>query len=351
MARDTDLQPCATSEAGLLTELEKAQEALSQAQRAHDFDVAVLNGETLAKDGTARAGDPLTPGRARQGVLTRVLSRAMIAVALYLALPGLIEGNVVATNVRAYLRVDDADVFGPLVIAASAIIVLTLIPFLLGKRVNKVIHGRKLVLGEQIVYSAAAGFWLVGGVALAMVRVSVDRDSRVRQVAQDSGRTVQEIDPSQVFDPTLPTVFWIIVLLGLGVALITLELTDNPAQRGELRTRIALVDQEQKTRAIEEALAEVRGQIALAEHHLATTRAMWKKEFVAITARAERDKQVYRMELCLASGDPNLALALEHRDLRTRDEAEARAWTRGLDAPAGDVNGAHVSDPAKPPSP
>jgi hypothetical protein len=319
-----------TSQAGAKAEADRTHTARKKAEETNAHDNAVLDGTAIYHDGSHRPGEMLSPGITH---LKWAVFRATIAAWLPLLLPAAVEFWIVASNMRSYLRTDDSDLLTPATIAVTTVMILTVIPFLLGRWLAGVQAGRKASAVDRVAALVAAAFWLGVGATLAIVRVQVDQanaiakansDYRVAvQQAQSLGQSadsVPPVDPATVFNPLLPTILWIIVLCGLGVALIWFELNhSNPARLAELKSRAVLVEAVDRDVEAIAWVAQLEGAVDLQTAVLETTREMWKHEPEAIRHRAARDVQIYRSTLATASGDPRMVLAIEARDAATAD--------------------------------
>ncbi len=317
-----------TSVDGLRVELAAAEKRLARVIRFHKRLRAVLRGERPADDGTHRAGEEIAPHAID---LRRRLRIENLLAALPVTVPLIVEGGAVTFNMHAYLRADDANWALPVVIAVITVGVVTFAPYLLGRAMNDVVAGRRLLVVQRILLGLLAGFWVVVGVALALVRVQVDQHEAVRaaeaqratdvRLAQSLGKPVDdipEVDPVAVFDPVVPTVFWIAVFLGFGVALLWWECSHrNPVRMQELRARIARGEEERRVAALTAQLAAVEGSVALQERVNGLAAEMWKAEGEVIDAVAARAEAEYHAALGEASGDPAMPLAIDrHRRQR-----------------------------------
>lgn len=320
-----------TSQAGAKAEADRVQTARRKAEETNAHDNAVLDGKATYHDGSHRPGERLSPDTTH---LKWALFRTTIAAWLPLLLPAAVEFWIVASNMRSYLRTDDSDLLTPAAIAVTTVMILTVVPFLLGRWLAGARAGRDASTLERVAAVVAAAFWLGVGTTLAIVRVQVDQANAVArandayreavQQAQSLGQSadsVPPVDPATVFNPVLPTVFWIIVLCGLGVALIWFELNHfNPARLTELKSRAVLVEAVDRDVEAIAWVAQLEGAVDLQTAILETSREMWKHEPDAIRQRAARDVQIYRSTLATASGDPRMVLAIAARDAATADD-------------------------------
>lgn len=320
-----------TSQAGAEAEADRAQIARRTAEETNAHDNAVLDGKETYRDGSHRPGEQLSPGTTH---LRWAVFRATTASWLPLLLPAAVEFWIVASNMRSYLRTDDSDLLTPATIAVTTVMILTVVPFLLGRWLAGVQAGREASTLERVAAIVAATFWLGVGTSLAIVRVQVDQANAIAKANNDYRDAVQQaqslgqsadsvppVDPATVFNPVLPTIFWIIVLCGLGVALIWFELNHfNPARLAELRSRAVLVEAVDRDVEAIAWVAQLEGAVDLQTAMLETSREMWQHEPDAIRQRAARDVQIYRSTLATASGDPRMVLAIEARDAATADD-------------------------------
>lgn len=335
-----------TSLEGLRTEHARATTEVDDAAEEHSDLRLMLRGEKTAPDGTHRAGTVIAPDAKD---LRREVRRQTVRDALPVAIPLLVEGGAVTFNMHTYLRADDGNWLLPLVIAVITVGILTFAPYLLGLTLNDVARGRTLSLVERVVLGVLAGFWITVGVTLALVRVQVDQGEAVRtaeerhrsdvELAQQLGTPVEDIppvDPSTVFDPVLPTVFWIAVFLGFGVALIWWEHTHrNPIRMQELRARRRLVETKDRALLLGAQLDDVEHSVALQRQINDLATRMWADEHEVIDATAEVARSVYHSTLGEASGDPSMPIAIErHRAAQAARGADDSRTAPTSDGPA-----------------
>lgn len=340
---DPEPRAAAKTTAGLAAETARTRAHADRARAAHDAASRVLEGTERMPDGTKRPGLPIAPGTERFGWH---IVATIVAGILPVLIPLLVEGSAVAGNMRAYLRADDADWMLPLVIAVISVGILTIVPYLVGITVNKVVHDKSLPLWHWLVVGGATLMWIAVGVTLAVIRVSVDRaeairvaeENRLRSIesAQALGTTsadVPPIDPNAVFEPVLPTIFWIAVFLGFGVALVLWEVTFyNPARLHELRTRAVAHAADRQIVALVDHAALLEGSIELQRSVNEHSRQMWDAERDAIDAAAAWDIAVHHEELALASADPAVPLAIEQHKATLAERRSADAEAAGGDA-------------------
>lgn len=338
-----------TSVEGLRQEYARATQEVGDAAEEHSDLRLILKGEKPASDGTHRPGDPIAP-EARE--LRREVRRQTIRDALPVVIPLLVEGGAVTFNMHTYLRADDGNWLLPLVIAVITVGILTFAPYLLGLTLNDAAQGRTLSIVERVVLGVLAGFWITVGVTLALVRVQVDQEAAVRtaeeryrsdvELAQQLGTPVEDIppvDPSAVFDPVLPTVFWIAVFLGFGVALIWWErMHRNPIRMQELRARLRLVEAKDRALVLGAQLDDVEHSVALQQQINGLAAQMWVDEHEVIDATAEVARSVYHETLGEASGDPSMPLAIErHRAAKAAKAADDARTTTSDGSADGDA--------------
>ena len=337
-----------TSVEGLRAEYARATQDVDESEEEHRDLRLMLRGEKTAPDGTHRPGTVLAPD-ARN--LRREVRRQTVRDALPVVIPLLVEGGAVTFNMHTYLRADDGNWLLPLVIAVITVGILTFAPYLLGLTLNDVAQGRTLSLVERVVLGVLAGFWITVGVTLALVRVQVDQEEAVRiaeerrrsdvELAQQLGTPVEDIppvDPSTVFNPALPTLFWIAVFLGFGVALIWWERTHrNPIRMQELRARVRLAEAKDRALLLGAQLDDVEHSVALQRQINDLATRMWVDEHEVIDATAEVARSVYHATLGEASGDPSMPIAIErHRAAQAAKAADDAAAANAPEDPADD---------------
>lgn len=333
LGRHVDPEPLArsVSVAGLEIDLQDAADEASDASGAHEILTDVMAGERTWSDGTTRVGEPAAPEARSTPEIRRAIRTENVKAMVPVAVPLLVEGVAVAYNMHAYMRADDSLWWVAPLIAVITVCVLTLSPFLLGTVANDIVHGARPGLLARWLYGAAAAVWLGVGVTLALVRVQVDqleavraareqRDSDVR-LAQAMGTPVDsipEVDPGAVFNPVLPSVFWIIVFVGFGIVLMLWEcLHRNPVRMAELHARGRLVNAQTTLIALTAQLAAVKGSVQLQHTVNGHALEMWDGEDEVITAVTARAEAVHERTLGEASGDPAMPLALTaHRAAR-----------------------------------
>lgn len=340
-----------TSVEGLRAEHARATQDIDESAEENRDHRLMLRGEMPAPDGTHRPGNPIAPD-ARD--LRREVRRQTLRDALPVVIPLLVEGGAVTFNMHTYLRADDGNWLLPLVIAVITVGILTFAPYLLGLTLNDVAQGRSLSLVERVVLGVLAGFWITVGVTLALVRVQVDQAEAVRaaeeryrsdvELAQQLGTPVEDIppvDPSTVFDPVLPTVFWIAVFLGFGVALIWWErMHRNPIRMQELRSRLRLTEAKDRGLLLAAQLDDVEHSVALQRQINGLATQMWGDEHEVIDATAEVARSVYHETLGEASGDPSMPIAIErHRAAQAAKAADDAAAATAAEEPADGEGG------------
>lgn len=309
------------SEPVLAKELANAEADLRIAEAAHEYDRAVLEGSKVARDGTRRHGKPFAAGTTN---FRRALFLSGLLALLPLIAPVLIEGAVVTGNLRHYLRT--AEWLLPLSMAAIVVISLTVGPFFIGRAINSVSHGGSLSRWQWTSLGVATVVWLAVGVQLARLRVSVDRRTAVREaekafnedqtsILPGAEQTAESFDPSMVdFDVPTAVMVWISILVGIGAILILFEaLTYNPARHTELASRYAVHQARRRVLEATGQLDRVRGQVRLQERLAEASLDEWKIESDRIRADTELDKRIYQIALMNASGNPQMAMALNVR--------------------------------------
>lgn len=306
------------------SESEAAAAALADADATHRNTVDVLEGKRATPDGENRAGAPIAPGT-RYLLLAIVL--ALVAEYALLAIPLLIEGSIVAENMHVYFGTDDANPWVPFTIAAVTVLSLTVVPFLVGRQLNHLLHGGHRHILRWIAIGAGLAIWLYAGVTLAQVRVAVDRDAaldraerRYRQAVEDAQAagidpaTVPTVVPDEVFDPTLPLLMWFGILLGIGIALMIWEIFRyNPARLEELRARLARSRAEERALVLDDYIGRVEADVAAQRAANEAAATEWELELSRIDAEARLCERTYEVALVQASGSPEMAMAIENR--------------------------------------
>lgn len=321
---------------GLTDEYARAARIRDQARSQNDRDRAVLDGTEKHPDGTLRPGTHIAPDATD---LVRAMRWATAAAVLPLLLPALVEGAAVTANMRSYLRVDDADLVLPVAIAVIAVGVLTVVPYLVGRALDDVVHGARLHVVHVVGAAVAVVAWVTVGVVLALVRVDVDRAEAIAKAEEQrqsriqalqgmgTGADVPLVDPDAVFDPTLPTVLWVAVFLGFGALLILWEMTmRNPARVAELRSRRALLAAEDRVLRLADALSGLEGSVAVQAQVNVLALRMWDAQADIVSAACARDVAVHDRALAEASHDPSMPLAIEQH--RASHAARATAGGR-----------------------
>lgn len=297
--------------AGAKDQVVEATERNDDAAAAHEDAVEVLRGNRPRPDGSRYPGSPVAPGTTRVGVHLLLLR---VRELLPLVVPLLVEGYVVRNTMKAYLRTPDADFWSPTLIAISAVLTLTLPPFLIGRTLSRAAHGAVLGLWHRVAVAAGAVVFVATGVLLAVVRVQIDAAEAERKGRELARVSEVPFEPAP-FPVVVPTVFWVLTLVGIGVVLICIELlAHNPALAEELETRRAKVQARRRLLVVRGYLDRVAAAGALQERTNAVSAAMWAQQVQEIPARAEVDKQLYRVSLVRASGDSRLGLALAALD-------------------------------------
>lgn len=336
--RVTPLEQALTSSVeGLSAELARAREIAAAAQADHAADRRVLAGEEMLADGTRRPGLPIAPEERR---LRRRIRTEEVRAALPLLVPLTIEGAAVTVNMHSYLRVDDGMWWMAVAIALITIGVLTFAPFLIGTALNDLAHGAHLTRMEQAGLALLALVWTGAGTLLALIRVQVDRAEAIRvaeerhrsdvELAQQLGRQVDDIPPvdaGAVFDPVLPTLFWITVFIGFGVVLIWWERTHrNPVRLQELRNRLRVEETSERVLLLSSKLVDITASVELQRRSNEIAVQMWHDEHGVIDATAETRRAAYHATLGEASRDPAMPPAIEqHKADAARRAAEAAA--------------------------
>lgn len=355
------------SRAGIAAETAEAEQKLAAEEEALEVLQETLAGARPHVDGTRRPGN-------RLAIHAKNLRRALLLVLLGLAAvviaPIVIEGYAVTHNMHAYLRADDADWMSPAFIAAITVGILTLAPYVLGVAVNDLAHGAtKHVLVKGLLVAIAV-FWVGVGVTLACVRVQVDRAEAIRAAeerrraaignTQGLGESIDipEVDPGAVFDPVLPTIFWIVVFVGFGMVLIAWEaMHRNPVQVQELRQRILVADLRDRVIALHDQADALAASVIVQREVNRLTLVAWDAEHEVVAAAAAHDTAVYYQTLGEASGDPQVPLAVsQHRStVAARGaakaapalESHAGALSEGADTVTGTATGTELAASAE----
>lgn len=314
---------------GLGEELSKAEERLTEAEARHDFATRVLAGAESAPDGSRRAGNPITPHATTEKAIESALRRMMWARTLPILIPIVVEGLAVTFNMHAYLRADDGNWIQPAVIALITVGILSISPYLLGIVANDQAHGKEMSPIDAVGVAVLAVFWVGVGITLALVRVQVDRNEAVRAAELSRRQAIAEsqqlgqpvdvppVDPGTVFEPILPTVFWVLVFVGFGVVLILWERTHrNPARVHELETRLARLLAVTRVQMLRAHAATLGGSINLQERINNLALQMWDAEIEVVRASARLDTAEYHRCLGEAAGDPEMPLAVEDHKRR-----------------------------------
>lgn len=329
------------SVAGVADELATAEEALATAVERHDRATRVIDGGERASDGTARAGSPIAPEADETRGIRSALWRATAAGMLPVLIPLVVEGLAVTFNMHTYLRADDGNWIQPAVIAVITVGILSIAPYLLGVVLNDQAAGKTLSRWDAIGAAVVAVFWIGVGVTLSLVRVQVDRNEAIRAAQEDRRQAISEaqqlgqstdippVDPGAVFDPVLPTVFWILVFVGFGAVLMLWERTHrNPARLHELRTRLARVRATERAHILREHKGALDGSVTAQERINELALQMWDAELDVVWTSAALDTAEYHRSLGEAAGDPDMPLAVERHK-------QARAARRAADDSAG----------------
>lgn len=328
-----------TSVEGLDLELEAAQDELDAARKAWRRLRAVLRGRRRSADGTVRPGEQIAPD-AKADDLRRQIRRENVLAAIPLVIPLVVEGAVMTFNMHAYLRADDTNWWAPLGMAVIALGIVTFAPYLLGRAINDLTHGKRLHIAETVALAALAVVWVVAAVALALVRVQVDQQGAVAaaedrrraaiDLAQQTGGStgaVPPVVPGDVFDATLPTVVWIVVFLGFGLVLLWWEATHrNPVRVAEAKARLRVIGAAEPVALLTAKRAEVLRSVTLQRETNALALAMRDAEHGVVDAVAASARAVYHAALGEAAGDPSMPPAIErHKAARAARAADATA--------------------------
>jgi hypothetical protein len=322
------------TQTGATEERNSAKAELVRTENAHDTTAAVLDGERPAPDGAMRPGTPIAADPER---IDRAVLWERVRDVLPLAIPLVIETIVVSANMRELFHVDDGNWWLPASIAVIAVISLTLIPYRVGRSLNVAAHGGRRPAWVWAITAVASAFWIGVGVTLAIVRVQVDGRAAVRE-AEEQHRddvlnavsngidpdSIPPFDASAVYDPVLPSVMWIVVLLGVGVALVLFELwAHDPARLDELVARRAVLRARRWVALLTEQVADIAAQVELQRQVNTQGALMWQIEQERIAAEHEIALATYAAAAAQTAGTPEMIDALEDRLARTHTEIEA----------------------------
>jgi hypothetical protein len=310
-----------SSAAGAEEELEQTDLEIETVGSQQSTAAAVLAGSQVTADGAAWPGTPIgagsaDPSRARRRETVRTLG--IFAVLL------LVEGIVVTLNMYEY---QGTTWIGAAAIAISALAVLSFGPFLLGRALAEMRARRRVRVFELMAAVLLAAFWIAVGVSLALVRVSVDQAAAVKRLedrqadqvtaALEAGQPVPQfdaIDPQAIFDPTLPTWFWVATLIGFGVVVLAYEFqSHNPVRTEEAELRSSLFELRVRRMHLVQRLASLKESEAVQEEAIRTTEEYYTEEIDAAVARGAAAKAEYEVVLVDASGDPEMLGAVEAR--------------------------------------
>lgn len=319
---------------GATQERDSAQKECERVEQAHQVTVDVLNGERPAPDGAMRPGTPIAADPVH---IDRAVMWERVRDALPLAIPLVIEMIVVSANMRELFHVADGNWWLPASVAVIAVISLTLIPHRVGRSLNIAAHGGHRPAWVWAATAVAAVFWIGVGVTLAIVRVQVDGRAAVRE-AQEQHRddvlsavsngadptSIPSLDTAVVYDPVLPSVMWIVVLLGVGVTLMLFELwAYDPARFDELVARRAVLRVRRWVTLLSEQVDDITAQAELQRQVNTEGAVMWKFEQERIAVEYEIALATYAGAAAQAAGTPEMTDALEDRLARTHTEIEA----------------------------
>lgn len=322
------------TQTGATQELGSAETELDRVEQAHGVTVAVLDGERAAPDGAMRPGTPIDADPAH---IDRAVVWERVRGVLPLVIPLVIETIVVSANMRELFHVADGNWWLPASVAVIAVISLTLIPHRVGRSLNIAACGGRRPAWVWAVTAVASAFWIGVGVTLAVVRVQVDGRAAVREAEEQyrddvlnavsngtNPASIPPLDTAAVYDPVLPSVMWIVVLLGIGVALVLFELwAHDPARLDELVARRAVLRARGWVALLSEQVADIAAQVDLQRQVNTQGAVMWQIEQERIAVEYEIALATYSAAAAQAAGTPEMTDALEDRLARTHTEVEA----------------------------
>lgn len=325
-----------TSLFGIRALVEVCADRLAQARQAHEESAAVLRKEREAPGGGWFPGEPIDSEET--GDLRRSIRWAKTRMLLIMAVLILIEGAVVTGNQIAYLRLPASQSWQGIAIAVVALAMVTVAPFLVGRWLAPWAHHGKLSRGKIAGISILAAFWLTSAISLALVRVSVDRAHAVQaaeeryQVALTNyqrdqlGARPTPVDPNLVFDPTLPIVMWVAILVGMGVLMCVFEMFHNPFRLEELKCRHAVRSLEERMVGLNTQQDAIERSIGVETMLKESAIAMWQEMPELITEGVNNAVDVTFETMATASGDADMTLAIErHRQEVARRNAASQS--------------------------
>lgn len=345
VAYDGDLTPASTV-AGPLAEVEHRLEQAEADREARRQDAEDAH-EALDGDAPVPATRETAASIVRWWWARHLVLPTGIAMAL--------EFIATANTVYVFMRLSDWPT--AFVVAASAIVGLTVAPTLAGILAA---GGRKAGTFGGLRIAAIVtllAFWAGSGTTLGIVRVITTQQLRqadsggssLDEQATTLGVDVSTASSAAEGNPVLEAVFWGFVLLALGAVLFAKEMffhEREKARLAELEARQALWATLDLCAALVGRRSGILNQVALQKAYLDTVDAVYMTEFDKIRLRAEYEKARYRNELIVVAHDPELTTAFEVRfDRAIPTKAEEFApgelplptWTEPGIRPSGDA--------------
>lgn len=340
------VSPCphalSPSAKGIEEQLATVTMELAKVEAKHDKTIEVLEGTATSHDGSTRPGELIAPDTDEP---EKALKRVVVRAFLMLCALGLVEGLVVTGNQIAYLRLPFKDSWHGVAIAVVAVLLLTYAPHVMGQLVGPMLHGAAVNKRKLISIVTTGLVWLASAIAAALVRVNVDRAAAIRAAEDARDRAVNAafdnpqadpnaippVDPSAVFDPTLPILMWMAFLIGMGVVFAVIEAHTNPVRVEELRYRVRVKHLTEKKIALTAQADAIATSVELQTAAKALALQMWDAQEEIIRAGADHSVLVFEKVLAEVSGDPDMLLALE----RHRSEVARRAKAASAEAGAG----------------
>jgi hypothetical protein len=317
-------------------ELAKATAAAAAATKEAAYTSEVLAGKRPDHAGARRLGTPITveAGNYRRArIMDNIKSTAPFVSA------SVIEGLVVASNVYSAFRI--ANLLLATGIAVTVLLSLSLVPYVLGRTLAEARAHGKMPRADIIIVAVGALFWLGAGLTLALIRSSADAFERASTASAGPASGALS-PPSPTLSPKvsslvdgsspIPTIFWIVVLLGVGVAVFLWENQNhNPMRRLDLAAREMLIVTDRWLRDLAQRLDEIAAEVRFQCRAAMEIDMDHEAQPQLIAAQRAEDGATYLGALVRAAGDPAMASAVDVHVATLEKETDAR---HGVPLPA-----------------
>lgn len=297
--------------------VEKIAEDITETEEARANLAEILNGTATDPDGISWPGEvPPKPGPDTTHRAIR-WSSASIKDALLTWTPfvvlGLVDGYIIANNIKDHLRTDDWTLAVTLSVAFLGLLVV--LPSFIGRGLARVVRRGVPKASDIIALVAMAAFWMAAVAGSVYFRVTFDVNEAILREAARAEVTPDKIVAADVYDMGMGIFTWTVAIAAVGVIVIAVEwFLHNPIVGQILRTDHHLVDLytalnthqvifEKSHAMIEGSAQAARDAVGTWQHH--------KDEI--LPAQARECAEHYRSWLVRTYNDPAYTIAIMGR--------------------------------------